>query len=98
MGEDDDHIPTDAEAAATQASINDMYKPHVPTFNAPAPAKGESLEDQAGDQAGAELKAEGPTLSAASLKTDHPYGDGKHGETGADTMRRLGAGIPYGGQ
>ena len=35
-------------------------------------------------------------VKVSDLTTDHPYGDGKHGETGTETLARLGAGKKYG--
>jgi len=35
-------------------------------------------------------------VKVSDLTTDHPYGDGKHGETGTETLARLGAGKMYG--
>lgn len=42
------------------------------------------------------VKANGEQVKASQLTVDHPYGDGKHGETGHDTLKRLGAGSNYG--
>ena len=35
-------------------------------------------------------------LHESDLAVDHPYGDGKSGETGSATLARLGAGRQYG--
>ncbi len=34
-------------------------------------------------------------VAASSLNVDHPYGDGKHTESGRQTLSRLGAGRAY---
>lgn len=44
------------------------------------------------------LRNSGNLVKASALKVDHPYGgDGKYSAPGLETLRKLGAGSPYGG-
>lgn len=73
------------------------YSPDPGPLPKEKPPHAASFEDEAGGIAANTLKSNGGTFTMAKLKADHPYGDGKHGESMNDTMKRLGAGQPYGG-
>jgi hypothetical protein len=74
---------------------DESYSPDPNPLPQRKPAHAASFEDQAGDIASNMLRNSGGTLASAQLNVDHPYGDGKHGETGSDTLKRLGAGAAY---
>jgi hypothetical protein len=85
---------------APQESPEPPVKRRAPPPPTPGPGtKGKSVESAALDLAGSSLNANSgvmatPTL--AQLKTDNPYGDGRHSERGHDTLRRIGADMAYG--
>lgn len=89
--------PDDAGFDSSSSSTSPLpaEKPPIPAPTPKTSAPKTSLEEAASNLVASSLLDKGEVLGNKD-RGYHPYGDGKHGETGFDTLKRLGAGMQYG--